>query len=450
MAQQNGDAMLLRQLDSPEPSLRAQALNGLAKSTSPQHQEYEAVNMHIHSWYSYNACGYSPSHIAWLCRRQGLQAAGLCDFDVLDGLQEFLGAGGTLRLRVAVSLETRVFVPEKESAGINSPGEKGVAYIMAAGFVRVPARESLEARRLSSFRDQAAVRNRALVDRVNAHLPELALDYDRDVLRLAPAGNATERHIVKAYVRRAERVFADPAAREHFWTPVLGELCMEGYALEEQIRARLVKRGGLAYREPSAASFPPLDDFVNWTLCCGAIPMMAWLDGLSAGELEADSLLDFMLSKGVLAVNIIPERNWNIADKLLRKRKMAKLKEFVEACQARSLPINIGTEMNKPGLPFCDDLCCSALAPYRRAFMSGARLLIGHTCLLRYAGFSYSGSEAEAEFGVNLKAKNRFFESVGELPALSDRLKAELEWIGPQRAYRCLQDSARAGAWCLS
>ena len=80
------------------------------------------VNLHAHTFFSYNAYGYSPSKYAWLARKTGLAVAGIVDFDVLDALEEFLEAGRLVGLKTCVSLESRVFVPEFATRVINSPG----------------------------------------------------------------------------------------------------------------------------------------------------------------------------------------------------------------------------------------------------------------------------------------------------------------------------------------
>ena len=36
-----------------------------------------AVNLHCHTFFSYNAYGYSPSRYAWLARRAGLAVGGI-------------------------------------------------------------------------------------------------------------------------------------------------------------------------------------------------------------------------------------------------------------------------------------------------------------------------------------------------------------------------------------
>jgi len=176
--------------------------------------------------------------------------------------------------------------------------------------------------------------------------------------------------------------------------------------------------------------------------------MITWLDGASAGEANARKLLDAMQERGCAALNIIPERNWNLKDPAAAARKRAKLAEIVALAEARHLPLNIGTEMNKPGLPFVDDLSGEVLRRHREPFLRGARTMVGHALLARYAGFSYAGPEAAAEFR-DVAARNRFFESVGALPPLTEALAARLESLGSGRALAALRDSSAKGTWRL-
>ena len=106
-------------------------------------------NLHAHTFFSYNAYGYSPSKYAWLARKAGMAVAGVVDLDVLDALDEFFDAGRLIGLKTCVSLESRVFVPEFASR-VNSPGEPGIAYHMGVGFskaVRLPFLAEMRARR---------------------------------------------------------------------------------------------------------------------------------------------------------------------------------------------------------------------------------------------------------------------------------------------------------------
>ena len=46
--------------------------------------ETELINLHCHTFYSYNAYGYSPTALAWLAKRSGFKALGVVDFNVLE------------------------------------------------------------------------------------------------------------------------------------------------------------------------------------------------------------------------------------------------------------------------------------------------------------------------------------------------------------------------------
>src|SRR5512140_2264643 len=105
-----------QRLDSYNPAERRQALFALCRQVEAGEIKLPTpgtdVNLHAHTFFSYNAYGYSPSKYAWLARKAGLALAGIVDFDVLDALEEFQEASWLVGLKSFVSLESRVFVPE--------------------------------------------------------------------------------------------------------------------------------------------------------------------------------------------------------------------------------------------------------------------------------------------------------------------------------------------------
>jgi hypothetical protein len=435
-------------LDSFDAAERRSALESLVRDHGDNLGATGAnVNMHLHSFFSYNAEDWSPSRLAWECRKAGLLAAGLCDFDVLDGLDEFMGACRLVELRGSVNLETRAYLSEYADVDINSPGEPGVTYIMGGGFTAIPADGSPQCASQQGYKQRAGERNLALIGRINPHVGDIAVDYARDVLPLTPAGGATERHIIRAYTNRAATVYPELAARGACWAGLLGksadevaDLLANLPALEEVVRAKLAKSGGLGYEQPSPSTFPLVDDFVAWVQSCGAIPMTTWLDGSNAGESDPDALLDLMTAKGCLAVNIVPDRNWNYDDAEKRATKVAALDAFVAAAARRHQPVNIGTEMNKKGLPFVDDLAGEVLGRHRAAFTEGAMVMVGHTTLATYADCPYGGARAAAEF-ADAATRNQFFAAVGQLPAINDDDAAELLGAGPDAAFALLREA---------
>ena len=78
---------LEQKLDNFDPKLRREALSALwQQGKGVQSKAGTDVNLHAHTFFSYNAYGYSPSKYAWLARKTGLAVAGIVDFDVLDAL----------------------------------------------------------------------------------------------------------------------------------------------------------------------------------------------------------------------------------------------------------------------------------------------------------------------------------------------------------------------------
>jgi hypothetical protein len=403
------------------PDVRARALVELASLAQqgqvPLKPESEVANMHCHTFFSFNAYGHSPPSLAWLAKRRGFKLMGIVDFDVLDGVDEFLDACDLVGVRGSAGIETRVFIPEFATREINSPGEPGVCYHMGIGFTssRVPETGSGI---LADLRQRAARRNLSIISRVNAYLDPVTIDYERDVLPLSPGGTPTERHIVVAYVRSAERTLPNQVG---FWADKLeiapdqaSTLIGDAPKFQNLIRAKLMKRGGIGYVHPTPDMFPSVEEFHKLILACGALPCAAWLDGTSAGERAIEALLELLISKGVVALNIIPDRNWNIDDPEIRRVKVQNLHDVVQLAQELALPLNIGTEMNSFGQKLVDDFDAPELAPVRQAFMDGAHFIYGHTVLQRTLGLGYQSQWASTHL-PSRRERNDFYTRVGYL-----------------------------------
>jgi hypothetical protein len=371
-------ADLEARLNDFDANIRAEALaqlNAMAQQGAVQlAAEADVANMHCHTFFSFNAYGYSPTALAWLAKRRGFKLMGIVDFDVLDGVDEFLDACEAVGVRGTAGIETRVFIPEFATREINSPGEPGICYHMGIGFTSSQVPGSV-AGILADMRRQVAQRNQGLIARVNAHLKPVAIDYQRDVLPLTPGGNPTERHIVVAYLEAAERVTPDPIK---FWADKLdagydevAALTSDLPKLQNLIRSRLMKRGGVGYVEPSHD-----------------------------------------MSQGAVALNIIPDRNWNIADPELRQIKVRHLMDIVQLAQELALPLNVGTEMNSFGQKLIDDFDAPELIPVRQAFLDGAYFIYGHTALQRALGLGYLSEWAQTHLPTR-RQRNEFYTRVG-------------------------------------
>ena len=418
---------LYADLDNFDAKVRADALETLSaneelKASLPA--SGPIVNMHSHTFFSYNAYGYSPSHVAWMAKEKGFSVAATVDFDVLDSLDEFTAAGRKLNLKTAVGVESRVFVPEFADASINSPGEPGISYNMGIGFINASP-GGWAGKYLKEMRETAAHRNRELVTRANAFLSPVELDYDADVLPLTPSGNVTERHICLAYARKGAEVFKDEQELALFWsekleTPAESLELPTGAALQTVIRAKTMKQGGAAYVKPGKESFPLMADMNRFSIEAGAIPCLTWLDGTSEAEQDVDKLYDVNIAAGAAAINIIPDRNFTagVAD-----QKLSNLQAVIEKARECDFPVVVGTEMNSPGNKLVDDFASAELEPYRADFLKGAHIVYAHSALRRALDVGYLGPWADEKFST-VADKNEFFDALGQ--ALSPATESKL------------------------
>jgi hypothetical protein len=191
-----------------------------------------------------------------------------------------------------------------------------------------------------------------------------------------------------------------------------------------------MKRGGVGYVQPGPETFPAVDEFHRLIVACGALPCAAWLDGTSAGERAIEELLALLVGKGVVALNIVPDRNWNISDPETRRTKVRNLYQVVQLAQELDLPLNVGTEMNSFGQKLVDDFDASALVPVRQAFMDGAYFAYGHTVLQRALGLGYQSGWAQA-YLPSRRQRNEFYTRVGRRVQPGRPGLAQLERLNP-------------------
>lgn len=358
---------IIKQLSSFDLEERKKAIENISdlikngiiskyKNQSPYH------NMHIHSFHSFHFKNWSPSRIILEASLTGLKHIGIVDFDNLEALEETKLASNIFKIPSLCGLETRVYISALAEKVINSPGEPGIYYINGLGFKKIPKTGSEAGKIYEKLRIIAETRNKTVIEKLNRFLQTVTIDYEKDVIPLTPSRNPTERHIIKAYFEKTEKIF-EGQKDIIFWSDILK---IPGAELEkikkekpgdfmEKIRSVLVKNGGPGYVKPEPSTFPTIEEFIRMVTDGGGIVVGNWLDGTNNGERNPEEFLEFMISKGIKIMNIIPERNWNIANLEEKAIKVANLDRFIDTCKKMNIPVICGTEMNKSGQPFVDN-----------------------------------------------------------------------------------------------
>jgi len=193
------DIAVLNKLNAPTKEARLANLREVLQDTVFPPMVPQYINNHSHTTYSFSP--YSPTAAVYAARMEGLCTAGIIDHDSISGAREFLEAAKLVEMPVTIGMECRVSMDGTRLEGrrTNNPDQVGVSYMTIQG---VP-HDKIDTLTEFFHPYQAArhARNRKMTDKINALLPGIGLDYDRDVLPLSMAaenGGVTERHLMYA------------------------------------------------------------------------------------------------------------------------------------------------------------------------------------------------------------------------------------------------------------
>ena len=197
------DIAILNKLNAPTKQERLANLAAILPETKFPEAVPQYINNHIHTTYSFSP--YSPTAAVYAARMEGLCTAGIIDHDSISGAEEFLEAAKLIGMPVTIGMECRVSMEGTRLEGrrTNNPDHPSLSYM---NIQSVP-HDKID--RLTQFfrpyRQARHERNRKMVERINALLPEAALDYEADVLPLSQAkeeGGVTERHLMYALAQK--------------------------------------------------------------------------------------------------------------------------------------------------------------------------------------------------------------------------------------------------------
>lgn len=228
------DIKILEKLNAPTKAERLANLKTVLEGTQFPPAVPQYINNHIHTTYSFSP--YSPTAAVYAARAEGLCTAGIVDHDSIAGAEEFLAAAELVGMPATVGMECRVSMAGTRLEGrrTNNPDQAGISYmtIQSVPHDKIPVLDKF----FAPYREARNRRNGQMVDNINALLPDLALDYDRDVLPLSLAregGGVTERHLMYALAKKLVEQTGKGAA-------LADRLAGMGISLSDKQRAQLL------------------------------------------------------------------------------------------------------------------------------------------------------------------------------------------------------------------
>ena len=313
--------------------------------------DYREANGHIHTPYSFSAFSDMES-VFTMARNEKIALLGINDFYVTDGYDAFHKGCLENNIFPLFNIEFIGLLKEEQQKGIriNDPNNPGRIYFTGKG-LDYPYHTGLRQRRLiKSVVKMSQVQMKTMISKLNILIepdyPSLKLSYETIKKKYAH-DLVRERHIAKAIRILAVENFSTPEDQLHFLKTLYSgkkskTALSDASALENEIRANLLKSGGAAFVEEDENSFPELKKIIKIIIKAGGIPCYpVLLDDPSGNctEFEADpeKLHASLKHLGIECIELIPGRNdFNL------------LKSFVEFFHNIGFIITFGTEHNTP------------------------------------------------------------------------------------------------------
>jgi hypothetical protein len=347
------------------------------------------VNGHFHTPYSFSAFS-DLKQVFMMADKERLSLLGINDFYTTAGYEEFTDLCDTHRKFPLYNIEFMGLLRPEQEKGlrINDPNNPGRIYFCGKA-LDFPVDQ--ESRAMGIIRDLSVaslVQTREMVEKTSAHLvktdPKLSLDYG-DLLKNLTKGMLRERHIAKAIRIRVFELYKTDNERRKIFSRIFGgKECIsdlnKNTAVEEEIRAKVLKAGGPGFVKEDPRAFMDLQDVINTIIEAGGIPTYPCLcddinDNFTEFEKDPEFLYNQLTSRDIYSIEFIPGRN-----------AFGRLKEYSNFFHDRKFIVTYGTEHNTPemiplkadsrgGKPLDDELraisfegaCVMAAHQYMRA-----------------------------------------------------------------------------------
>ena len=280
------------------------------------------TNSHVHSPYSFSAYS-SIEQMVDAAVKDSVKVLGINDFYSTKGFSEFSALAQKNKIYPLLNIEFLVFMPELHRIGIrvNDPTNPGRMYFVGKG---LNSNATLSTRYSTILQNSIIAQHehiKKIIERVNEFFSnkhgdsrvsydEIKTNHGRDFIG--------ERHVAG----EIKRIFN------------ISDMT------ENEIRNKILKRGGSAFVEESSDVFLSIDDSIGIIRDAGGLPCYPVLLDDKSGQMteyerDFERLHDSLCELGVRHLDVIPDRN-----------SIENVKKFVDFFDKKGFFILMGTEHN--------------------------------------------------------------------------------------------------------
>lgn len=309
------------------------------------------VNAHIHSPYSFSAFK-DLCQAFVLADKEKIRVLGINDFNTTKGYPEFYELSVEYRIFPLFNIELMGLIKDEQEKGIriNDPNNPGRIYFSGKG-LDFPVNTKNEVfDKVYIITEESHRQVKAMMEKLNEHLDRLdnslKLDFT-EIQRKYARNMVRERHVAQALRIMIFENFDTSADRKDFLKRLYGNHdpvadLNNSAEVENEIRSRLLKSGGLAFVEEAPGSFLDLQEIMSIIKDAGGIPCYpVLLDDTKGRFTEFESDMEMLCLKlesmNVYCIELIPKRN-----------DLEVVERFVNYFNKKGFVILFGTEHNTP------------------------------------------------------------------------------------------------------
>jgi regulator of replication initiation timing len=378
--------------------------------------EFREANGHIHTPYSFSAFN-DLQRVFSMARDENISLLGINDFYVTDGYLPFYEGCLANRIFPLFNIEFIGLMKEEQKKGIriNDPNNPGRIYFCGKGLDYPFHLGHDKTRELDKVKNETQNQLRAMVAKLNSIIsnsnPALKLDFDEIKRRFAHE-LVRERHIAKALRILAVENYRTEEEQLSFIESLYSARrsktnLSDPAALENEIRANLLKAGGAAFVEEDEHSFFDLERIIDIITEAGGIPCYPVLLDDPSGkctefETDREKLCESLTRLGVGCIELIPGRN-----------DSSILIDFAGFFDSKGFIVTFGTEHNTPEMiPLT--VTARAKTPLneqmKRISWRGACVIAAHQYLRARGSDGYLLPDGSVR-----SEKREYFESLGKM-----------------------------------
>lgn len=315
---------------------------------------YPKVNAHLHTPYSFSAFNNIEDALD-RATKEGVAVVGINDFYTTQGYKEWAEGCAKRKLYPLFNIEL-IGLNEKDqqaSLKVNDPANPGRTYISGKGLKHPHHLDEPFATMLSGVLSESNKQVLSMCEKLNNHLAEnncgfvLDIDWIRNNLT---KGMIRERHIAKALRIKIFDYCNNDLECVHNTLKTIFEgsdpkANLKDYvALENEIRSRLLKSGGVAFVPETSNAFLPVQDICNIIIAAGGIPTYPFLSDDANG-----SYTDFEGNLELVAQELT-DRGFHSVEFISTRNDMKLLEKYASYLHNQGFVVTLGSEHNTPAM----------------------------------------------------------------------------------------------------